>query len=180
MRRTFLRPGIDAVAVFAIASLALGAASPLAVASESWDRQRDAIREIVLPNAETIGIPEVAEEGLDSRLQSLGDDRSPQALAHAFYPEDAQAREEFIHQITSSPRARGFWSSTWKYAKCAAAVAAAFVPAGKAYAAIRALGGVARTVKLLWGAGKLSDFRKIAGGAAAQILGIAGIQSYCF
>ncbi|MFI8405210.1 hypothetical protein ACIGG5_33895 [Streptomyces sp. NPDC085463] len=180
MHRATLRSGFKATAVFVTASFALGSAAPLAVAAENRSRQSDVTREIIMPLANAVEIPEITERGLDARLESLGEDRSPNALAYTFYPDDTRARQEFIYQVTSSPLARGFWSSTWKYTKCAAAVAAAFVPAGKAYAAIKALGGVARTVKLLWGAGKLSDFRRIAGGAAAQILGISGIQSYCF
>jgi hypothetical protein len=68
----------------------------------------------------------------------------------------------------------------WKIAKCAASVTLAFVPAAKAYKAIKALGGVRETAKLLVKAGNSDDFLTIAGGSAAEILGIAGIEANCF
>jgi len=67
-----------------------------------------------------------------------------------------------------------------KLAKCVASVTVAFVPAAKAFKAIKELGGVVETAKLLIGAGNAKDFLEIAGGSAAEILGIAGIQDNCF
>lgn len=65
-------------------------------------------------------------------------------------------------------------------AKCTAAITAVFVPGAAAYKAIKALGGVKATVQLLAGASKASDWLAIGGGAAAEILGIDGVQTYCF
>jgi hypothetical protein len=67
-----------------------------------------------------------------------------------------------------------------KLAKCVASVTIAFVPTAKAYKAIKELGGVVETAKLLIGAGSSKEFLEIAGGSAAEILGIAGIQDNCF
>jgi hypothetical protein len=67
-----------------------------------------------------------------------------------------------------------------KLAKCVASVTVAFVPTAKAFKAIKELGGVVETAKLLIGAGNAKDFLEIAGGSAAEILGIAGIQDNCF
>ncbi|MEU1134375.1 hypothetical protein ABZ383_31715 [Streptomyces sp. NPDC005900] len=77
-----------------------------------------------------------------------------------------------------------FWSSAWKWAKCASAVVVAFFPAAKAYRAIKELGGAKATARLLWGARTKGDFiraaKKAGKNGAVQILGIAGVQSYCF
>ncbi|WP_085522745.1 hypothetical protein [Tuberibacillus sp. Marseille-P3662] len=75
---------------------------------------------------------------------------------------------------------KGFWGSAWKVTKCAAFITMAVVPVFKAYKAVKALGGVTQTAKLLVGAGNASDFMEIAGGAAAEILGISGIRRNCF
>ncbi|UOR11284.1 hypothetical protein [Halobacillus amylolyticus] len=74
----------------------------------------------------------------------------------------------------------GFWGKAWKVTKCAAFITAAVVPIFKAYKAVRALGGVRETARLLVGAGNSSDFLQIAGGTAAEIIGIHGIQQNCF
>ncbi|WP_371750444.1 hypothetical protein OG302_42730 [Streptomyces sp. NBC_01283] len=77
-----------------------------------------------------------------------------------------------------------FWSSAWRWTKCAASVVVAFFPAAKAYKAIKALGGAKATARLLWGARTKGDFirhaKKAGKNGAVQILGIAGVQSYCF
>ncbi|UOQ94929.1 hypothetical protein MUO14_08385 [Halobacillus shinanisalinarum] len=74
----------------------------------------------------------------------------------------------------------GFWGNAWKVTKCAAFITAAVVPIFKAYKAVRALGGVRETARLLVGAGNSTDFLQIAGGTAAEIIGISGIQKNCF
>lgn len=74
----------------------------------------------------------------------------------------------------------GFWGGVWDATKCAASIAVVFVPGAQAYKAIKALGGVKNTVKLLAGASNASDWLEIGGWAAAEILGIAGVQEYCF
>ncbi|WP_226358786.1 hypothetical protein [Pseudonocardia sp. ICBG601] len=75
---------------------------------------------------------------------------------------------------------RGFWGTTWKYTVCAAAIGAAFIPANKAYQAIKGLGGVAKAAKLLIKAGNKEDAKKILGNVALEILGVATIQKNCF
>ncbi|MGF1431682.1 hypothetical protein [Kitasatospora sp. LaBMicrA B282] len=73
-----------------------------------------------------------------------------------------------------------WWNTAWKYTKCVAAVAAAFIPASKAYKAIKGLGGVADAARLLVKAGSAAEFKQAAGNAALNILGISAIQSNCF
>lgn len=67
----------------------------------------------------------------------------------------------------------------WQGTKCTAAVTAAFIPQARAYKAIKELGGVAKTVELLRQAGKASDFGRIAGNAAVEILGVDSIVKNC-
>lgn len=85
----------------------------------------------------------------------------------------------------------GFWGDlwddikviagkTWDIANCGAAITAVFVPGAAAYKAIKGLGGVKATVQLLAKASTTSDWLAIGGGAAAEILGIDGVQTYCF
>lgn len=85
----------------------------------------------------------------------------------------------------------GFWGNlwddikvvagkTWDVAKCTAAITAVFVPGAAAYKAIKALGGVKATVQLLAQASNVNDWLIIGGGAAAEILGIDGVQTHCF
>lgn len=85
----------------------------------------------------------------------------------------------------------GFWGNlwddikvvagkTWDVAKCTAAITAVFVPGVAGYKAIKALGGVKSTVKLLAGASNTNDWLAIGGAAAAEILGIDGVRTYCF
>ncbi len=75
---------------------------------------------------------------------------------------------------------QGFWGDAWQVTKCAAFITMAVVPVFKAYKAVKALGGVRTTARLLVGAGNSEDFMAIAGGAAAEILGISGIRRNCF
>ncbi|ELK45400.1 MULTISPECIES: hypothetical protein [Bacillaceae] len=81
---------------------------------------------------------------------------------------------------TSEVVSLGFWGGVWDATKCTASIAVVFVPGAKAYRAIKALGGVKNTVKLLAGASNVDDWLTIGGGAAAEILGIAGVKRYCF
>jgi hypothetical protein len=50
----------------------------------------------------------------------------------------------------------------------------------RAYRAVKGLGGVVQATKLLLKAGKKSDFLKMGGNAALEILGVSAIQSNCF
>lgn len=81
--------------------------------------------------------------------------------------------------IPLSP-SRGVLEASWKYTKCVAAVGAAFIPIGKAYKAIKGLGGVVKAAKLLLRAGNKEDFKRVAGNLALDILGVAAIQANCF
>ncbi|WJE16202.1 hypothetical protein QRD89_02305 [Halobacillus sp. ACCC02827] len=81
---------------------------------------------------------------------------------------------------TSEVVSLGFWGGVWDATKCTASIAVVFVPSAKAYRAIKALGGVKNTVKLLAGASNVDDWLTIGGGAAAEIFGIAGVKRYCF
>lgn len=56
-----------------------------------------------------------------------------------------------------------FWGGVWDATKCTAAIAAVFVPGAQAYRAIRALGGVRETVRLLAGASTRGDWLNIGG-----------------
>lgn len=58
-------------------------------------------------------------------------------------------------------------------------LAVAIVPASSAFKAVRALGGMRETAKLLIGAGNVTDFIKIAGGVVAEIVGIDGVMNNC-
>lgn len=74
----------------------------------------------------------------------------------------------------------GFWDTSWKVTKCVAFVTAAVLPGTAAFRAIRSLGGITQAAKLLVQAGSWAEFRNIAGGAASEIIGIAGIEDNCF
>ena len=82
----------------------------------------------------------------------------------------------FAYGITADP----FWSSVWKYTKCAAAVAALAFVGSKIYRAIKSLGGVTSAVRLMLGAGNIHDFIAAAGNAGVAILGISTIRKECF
>ncbi|ANU09504.1 hypothetical protein A1A1_11997 [Planococcus antarcticus DSM 14505] len=75
--------------------------------------------------------------------------------------------------------AAGFWGGAWQVTKCAAHLTLAVIPAGAAFKAIKGFGGIKATAQLLVGAGNAKDFTLIAGGAAAEILGIQGIYDNC-
>ncbi|MGP5629545.1 hypothetical protein [Corynebacterium casei] len=74
----------------------------------------------------------------------------------------------------------GAGATAWKVTKCIAHITLVVLPGTAAFRAIRGLGGIAYTARLLVGAGTKKEFRKIAGGAAAEILGISGIEENCF
>lgn len=76
-------------------------------------------------------------------------------------------------------RAEGL-NSAWKVTKCAAHLTATVLPAGAAFRAIKGLGGILNTARLLVGAGTKKEFSKIAGGTDAEIIGISGIEENCF
>lgn len=73
----------------------------------------------------------------------------------------------------------GFWGGAWQVAKCAAHLTLVLLPTSAAFKAVKALGGIKKTAQLLVGAGNAKDFALIAGGFAAEILGIQGIYDNC-
>jgi len=73
----------------------------------------------------------------------------------------------------------GFWGGAWQVAKCAAHLTLVLLPTSAAFKAVKALGGIKKTAQLLVGAGNAKDFAIIAGGVAAEILGIQGIYDNC-
>ncbi|WP_297006169.1 hypothetical protein [uncultured Corynebacterium sp.] len=75
---------------------------------------------------------------------------------------------------------RGFWGSAWKVTKCVAHLTLVILPGTAAFRAVKALGGITATARLLVGAGSWAEFRAVAGGAASEIIGISGIQENCF
>jgi hypothetical protein len=92
----------------------------------------------------------------------------------------AAVGEQASSRPAAAPADAAGFPNPVKLAKCVASVAVAFVPTAKAYKAIKELGGVVETAKLLIGAGSSKEFLEIAGGGAAEILGIAGIADNCF
>jgi len=68
----------------------------------------------------------------------------------------------------------------WKVVTCVASIAALVGTVGIAARAVRALGGIRETARLLVGAGDAGDFLRITGGVGASLLGFAGIRSNCF
>lgn len=74
----------------------------------------------------------------------------------------------------------GFWDTAWQVTKCAAHLTLVVLPAGAAMKAIKGLGGIKKTAQLLVGAGNAKDFATIAGGFAAEIIGIDGVYENCF
>jgi len=74
----------------------------------------------------------------------------------------------------------GFWGAAWQVAKCATHLTLVVIPGGAAMRAIKSLGGIKKTAELLVKAGNAKEFAVIAGGAAAEILGIDGVIENCF
>lgn len=92
----------------------------------------------------------ISEQDLKSLVVNLNSDAPPEVRRNIANRANAVPSKTVTAQMTAS-QAR-------KYVKCAASVTAAFVPAYKGYKAIKALGGVAMTIQLLWGASTMSDF----------------------
>lgn len=117
-----------------------------------------------------------------SAFGSASQDQAVTATARtgALQAAAAQVGEQARPGMAAAPPTTAGFPNPIKLAKCVASVTVAFVPAAKAYKAIKELGGVVETAKLLIGAGNAKDFLEIAGGSAAEILGIAGIQDNCF
>jgi hypothetical protein len=88
--------------------------------------------------------------------------------------------EQASSSAAAAPATAAGFPNPIKLAKCVASVTVAFVPGAKAFKAIKELGGVVETAKLLIGAGSSKEFLEIAGGGAAEILGITGIADNCF
>ncbi|SDP96667.1 hypothetical protein SAMN04487905_12117 [Actinopolyspora xinjiangensis] len=174
-----MRMRARSVAVAAMATMAMGLAAPMATASEFDRQQQKETTQAVEALQASDQAPDVVEEGLDERLSQLPPDRTLEDVVKAMYPGDEAAQQAVLNKLTGMSTA-GFWDQTWKYTKCAAYVSLLFVPGAKAYRAIKALGGVAETARLLIGAGNAADFLEIAGGVGSQIIGAGGIAKNCF
>jgi hypothetical protein len=74
----------------------------------------------------------------------------------------------------------GFWGDAWTVVKCSASIVMAVVPIYKAYRGVQALGGIKETAELLVKAGNVDDAIAAGGWAAAEVLGVAGIEDACF
>ncbi|WP_022795191.1 hypothetical protein [Marinococcus halotolerans] len=74
----------------------------------------------------------------------------------------------------------GFWGGAWKVTKCAGHLGLVIFPGMAAFRAVKALGGMKTTAELLVKAGSVDEFIAIGGGAAAEIVGIQGVQENCF
>ncbi|WHM38260.1 hypothetical protein [Streptomyces sp. BPTC-684] len=188
-------------AVAAIAALAMGAAAPMASATEARHarvaQQTESVRELATAVSE-LDAPPIVEEGLDERAAALPANRTLPQILEAMYPGDQAAQAQVLAVLTGQtdtaepvetqqPASPGSpvvafspWGKAWKYTKCVAYVTAAFVPGAAAYKAIKALGGVKTTAKLLIKAGNSDDFLKLAGGSASEIIGVKGIRDNCF
>ncbi|MDF3292378.1 hypothetical protein [Streptomyces silvisoli] len=182
MKRTTIRVATVAMG----AAMVLVATGPLASAAEANGLQRAEQNQAAVQLASTMrenGVPPIVEDGLDDRLAALPTHRTLDQVLGAMYPGDEAAQATAKAAITGGsegPQFYSFWGTTWKYTKCVAAVGAAFIPTSKAYKAIKELGGVAEAAKLLVMAGDVNAFKRAAGNAALDILGIGAIQSNCF
>lgn len=179
------RTGSSLVATAVAGSLFLGIAPTAQAAEAPLARQAQVGTAASLSPGSTDASPEVppiVEAGLDARLAALPADRDLADVLEAMYPGDPAAQQAVAAAIADGSEIAffSFWGTAWKYTKCVAAVGAAFIPASKAYKAIKGLGGVAKAARLLLGAGSRADFLKVAGNSALDILGISAIQSNCF
>ncbi|QMU75794.1 hypothetical protein GXW83_08620 [Streptacidiphilus sp. PB12-B1b] len=175
------RPGIRMAATVAVAAMALGVAAPMASATEAAHARSTRAAAV------SVSVPQIVEAGLDDRLAALPADRTTAQVVAAMYPGDTAAQQLVLANIAPAAvtgqhmvRPMSFWGTAWKYTKCVAAVGAAFIPAGKAYKAIKGLGGVTKAAELLIKAGGVAEFKQAAGNAALNILGVSAIQSNCF
>ncbi|RSO03350.1 hypothetical protein DMH18_37700 [Streptomyces sp. WAC 06783] len=177
---------IRVAAAATMAGVALGVTAPLASATEAKHQREAATTQAAQQFQRDTGVPEIQTDGLDDRLAELPENRTMEQVVEAMYPGDKQAQAVTLQvlrgeePVQAGAATKGFWGTAWKYTKCVAAVGAAFIPATKAYKAIKGLGGVKEAAKLLVGAGNVKDFKKAAGNAALDILGISAIQTNCF
>ncbi|MGA5133173.1 hypothetical protein QZH56_12375 [Streptomyces olivoreticuli] len=179
---------IRVAAASVMAAVALGVTAPLASASQAHHERAAATVEAAHGFEQSTGVPEIQTEGLDDRLAALPKERTMEQVVEALYPGDKSAQALTLRVLhgQSAEQARtdvvafGWWDTTWKYTKCVAAVGAAFIPTSKAYKAIKELGGVTEAAKLLIVSRDMNAFKRAAGNAALDILGVSAIQSNCF
>ncbi|MEU2793975.1 hypothetical protein [Streptomyces sp. NPDC007100] len=177
---------IRVAAASTMAAVALGVTAPLASATQAEHQREAATVQAAEQFQRAADVPQIQTDGLDDRLAALPENRTMEQVVEAMYPGDKQAQTVTLQALRGEEAppegatTKGFWGTAWKYTKCVAAVGAAFIPATKAYKAIKGLGGVKEAAKLLVGAGNKKDFMKAAGNAALDILGIGAIQSNCF
>lgn len=126
---------------------------------------------------------EVSIEITNEELQNINEDLSEQNVD--LLPDTTKSldvtTEAYVINTGSNDGIQlfGFWGTTWQITKCAGYLAVAIIPASSAFKAVRALGGMRETAKLLIGAGNATDFIKIAGGVGAEIVGIDGVMNNC-
>lgn len=177
---------IRVAAASTMAAVALGVAAPLASATEAKNERQAVTTQAAQQLQRDAGVPEIKTEGLDDRLAALPAERTMEQVVGAMYPGDEQAQTTVLKVLRGEKEpaegatGRDFLGSTWKYTKCVAAVGAAFIPASKAYKAIKGLGGVAAAAKLLWVSKDIAAFKAAAGNVALDILGVSAIQANCF
>ncbi|MGW7555960.1 hypothetical protein [Streptomyces rimosus] len=162
------------------AAVFLGITGPMASATEADHARISMEHTAVVQLADAAEAAQIKEDRLDQRLAALPHDRTTDQVVAAMYPAEPAAQREVLNHLGGGVQTRGFWGSAWKYTKCVAAVGAASIPATKAYKAIKGLGGVAEAAKLMIKAGSAAEFKKAAGNAALNILGISAIQNNCF
>ncbi|MET9519398.1 hypothetical protein [Streptomyces sp. NPDC002994] len=201
MRNSGIGGTIRLGAAAAMTAMVLGAAAPMASATEAQhvrNAEQTAAAAGLGAAFTEVGAPPIVEAGLDDRIAELPANRTMGQVVEAMYPGDKDAQSAVLaflegkagsaspHAASGVASANGRmaaasgWGTAWKYTKCVAFVASVFVPGATAFKAIKALGGVKTTAKLLMKAGNSKDFLKIGGGAAAEIIGINGIKDNCF
>ena len=183
MRRYILK--VKAVVLTTVSALLLGVSQP-AIASAS-------------PSQNAVGSMLSNEQGNEYRLiteeekleanqlaQENGESGIPQSFESVIFldngsmvPGDAEGNPLLLAQAGGGAGG-GAGATAWKVTKCAAHITAVVLPGTAAFRAVKGLGGVASTARLLVGAGTKKEFRKIAGGAASEIIGISGIEENCF
>ncbi|MFE3187108.1 hypothetical protein ACFXKR_40660 [Streptomyces violascens] len=177
---------IRVAAASTMAAVALGVTAPLASATEARHERAAATTQAAQQLQQDAGVPKIKTEGLDDRLAALPQSRTMEQVVAAMYPGDKQAQTAALQALRGEKAPAGgiapmsFWGDAWKYTKCVAAVGAAFIPASKAYKAIKGLGGVAEAAKLLWVSKDMAAFKAAAGNTALDILGVSAIQANCF
>lgn len=78
------------------------------------------------------------------------------------------------------PMPRGFWGTSWRIAKCVAAIGSAMVPGTRLASIIRRSGGIGNVARRLVESRNFNEFRQTFGDGANLILGIDDVRENCF